>query len=1085
MYPRTLPLPEAIQKLPNCSLHVLTCMECTSPSSVTLLSKSSIPHKFTWCQPLSCPRCQNCWYFCTICTYQRQFKKEQLLSHHQYHHSSIPPSKELLNRKSSIPVLPPSPCNSSSDHSFSALNLDDNFDSENYSCSDENSSFHTYNHCLKHLLFHPSTQLDSTLLSGNDQEIFQYWHKQNKSIQYLMARCYFHNKRSITNISLSDATLNLQIFDFIRQLSRPLQSDFANILQSIRPHMLPSSNIIVGNDSCQDDHTSSCNPLVLPSSYSDIRNTYLRGKHSMLQNISSVPVHTIGCGKNLHSYVSVHDCVKHFLSFGGFGIVELDDRNEIEISSIFNSQRCHECSKSCISLSNHKESLFILPVVLFTDDFDPSISLVKANKKSIWMYSLTFKNQNMSKTRISHTYILSLGNKGSDHSPVLKMIEKELNSIRRGSLPLMYHGTLGKNVHPIVFPILRHGDQPERRAINMLKLGKETNHARWMYSLDIKKCGKYLPSCAECIVKVNNCLETYDINADSILNICCSQCSNWSFDRKYKFLHTVPHENFPKDSIPQEGLLPPMHLSKNLIKEAVSKTHRNIKNGLWSSANGRSYLDYFCVKTDIINSIVEKATNAHNLKIAKESSKEETTLKFILEDSEKYPELYSIHQLSHIIEESTDDLDSFPDTPMHLYSGYVKATMSLVMIFLRRKGMYNTFLKLISKDKTTEYLSSMKLQWLKIIPYTSDKFASYGCENHLSLCSIFKLQALFLLKLDYNVDIQFPTTSPTKWTANINRKWLSIHGYNTNGNAKELKERVAKYMQNDNENMVLKIHLINVQDITRMLVSVYNSVNLLMCPTVSKEHSDKTHCYIIKALNDIHKVDSHVRANQASPIWFLKYNLLCLLNCKENLNLYGPTRDRWEGSEEGEKGIQIVKKEFVAFRKGYQVQTHKKVNLTQSIQNIKIHNNITNANISNKHNNPHSMNKKFVKYKNTIVFTSKLVRNHPISLVCINRINDNGRNMIGFVTSSNNFYPLQNIVFQCEKNFCSLFTIGKISLGIDCFCIQICEEDIIEYIVALPYILNDIKKFDNKLFFFITKSGKELNKYYEFKHPHL
>ena len=61
-----------------------------------------------------------------------------------------------------------------------------------------------------------------------------------------------------------------------------------------------------------------------------------------------------------------------------------------------------------------------------------------------------------------------------------------------------YHNTLKKELTVISFLLVRHGDQLERRGINYLKLGKQSNHARWRHSLDIKNAGKFLLSCLSC-----------------------------------------------------------------------------------------------------------------------------------------------------------------------------------------------------------------------------------------------------------------------------------------------------------------------------------------------------------------------------------------------------------------------------------------------------------------------------------------------------------------------------------------------------------------------------------------------------------
>ena len=120
-----------------------------------------------------------------------------------------------------------------------------------------------------------------------------------------------------------------------------------------------------------------------------------------------------------------------------------------------------------------------------------------------------------------------------------------------------------------------------------------------------------------------------------------------------------------------------------------------------------------------------------------------------------------------------------------------------------------------------------------------------------------------------------------------------------------------------------------------------------------------------------------------------------------------------------------------------------------------------------KHNNPISGNKNYVKYKNTIVFTSKLVQHHPLSIVSIAKKNRNGHNLLGFVTSSNYFYPLQHIGFQAERKYCYLFTIPKLSSVCDCRYFMLEQENITEYIVAIPYILNDIITHERKLFFLL------------------
>lgn len=74
----------------------------------------------------------------------------------------------------------------------------------------------------------------------------------------------------------------------------------------------------------------------------------------------------------------------------------------------------------------------------------------------------------------------------------------------------------------------------------------------------------------------------------------------------------------------------------------------------------------------------------------------------------------------------------------------------------------------------------------------------------------------------------------------------------------------------------------------------------------------------------VDQVDTHIRKlHGGKPIWAQRYNLLCLLNCKEDMKRYGPARCRWEGNDSGEKNIQPIKNSFNGFRTNWELHTHK------------------------------------------------------------------------------------------------------------------------------------------------------------------
>ena len=124
-----------------------------------------------------------------------------------------------------------------------------------------------------------------------------------------------------------------------------------------------------------------------------------------MESIPQVPLMTMGSGKYMHSYVSLKECINHFFLFGGSGVSPANINNNDSISSIIHSKRCVELmNKSSLSIPNITNAIF-LPFVMFSDNFDPSASLVKANRRGIWVYSCTFKKIVKDSTEVSSTYI--------------------------------------------------------------------------------------------------------------------------------------------------------------------------------------------------------------------------------------------------------------------------------------------------------------------------------------------------------------------------------------------------------------------------------------------------------------------------------------------------------------------------------------------------------------------------------------------------------------------------------------------------------------------------------------------------------
>ena len=211
----------------------------------------------------------------------------------------------------------------------------------------------------------------------------------------------------------------------------------------------------------------------------------------------------------------------------------------------------------------------------------------------------------------------------------------------------------------------------------------------------------------------------------------------------------------------------------------------------------------------------------------------------------------------------------------------------------------------------------------------SEKFPGFGSENHIALGRYLKILGLHLKY----VTNKPPTVSPpdstqASWNKNLNVEWLKLRDLDSTGDARAVREIISEYMQNENCPTISRGISLSIENLQRLYASTYNALSHLMAASVNDAHIDKTHFHIIRLLNDIDQVDTHIRMlHGGKPIWTQKYNLLCLLNCKDDMKRYGPARCRWEGNDSGEKNVQPIKNSFNGFCTNWESHTHKTTSL--------------------------------------------------------------------------------------------------------------------------------------------------------------
>ena len=81
---------------------------------------------------------------------------------------------------------------------------------------------------------------------------------------------------------------------------------------------------------------------------------------------------------------------------------------------------------------------------------------------------------------------------------------------------------------------------------------------------------------------------------------------------------------------------------------------------------------------------------------------------------------------------------------------------------------------------------------------------------------------------------------------------------------------------------------------------------------------------------------------------------------------------------------------------------------------------------------------------------------------------------MGFMTKDNEIYAIKNCKYIKVENYATLFQIENFSAIEDIDTINYVEDNLDDYMIGLPYIINGNN--NEKLYTFISKTGKELQK---------
>ena len=208
------------------------------------------------------------------------------------------------------------------------------------------------------------------------------------------------------------------------------------------------------------------------------------------------------------------------------------------------------------------------------------------------------------------------------------------------------------------------------------------------------------------------------------------------------------------------------------------------------------------------------------------------------------------------------------------------------------------------------FIQSLGLSFFKAIPFSTEKMGGYVSENYLGLCRAIKWMYGSLLFAAADKTFVQPDTPQDKWLKTQNVAWLKIRGLNTEGYAPEVRERVRQYMEQEGGPPAIVPPkggpLPLVLDVVKALNVMVASI---MVTEVTPDSIRVANCNIKIFLTLFERLDAGMRDKGEDPIGVTSYNFVCLLNLPKLMEQFGPLRNLWEGSFQGEGILRYVKPE--------------------------------------------------------------------------------------------------------------------------------------------------------------------------------
>lgn len=824
-------------------LHCPDCHSCLAASYKKDL-------KYHWSLKLQCGECSCSWYVCTLCSSQRVHLRapSQISRHNRLKHKN----EDLAGQRdesscASTPVMP---------MGFFAGSMD------------------------------VVTIPGKYFARSASQEYFKVAQKAD-GVRHIVSEAVFKNTNVASKLDEKDVGMLMTLAHFVTTITRPQREHLAVVLEEVvgaTTRHLPSV--------AELSEMKPMKPAAVkwnidvPVSRESLRSIIYEGKHSVRENLPHPEVRT---NVSDHAYLRPSECIADCLAHG-----LLDSNAEPEYESL--SQSSHAKKLKVGDQLNGARSIFLS---LWCDDFDPNNN--KNNRGSVWTMTLTIETETSGATNLNHVYPIAVGPKGSNHYEVMEIIWEDILSLQRGGSVEMYNGFTHRVEKVSCHVIACTMDQPESRGVNGLLLGGSTSMSRFGHAIDLSNFVTTMRPCEECFKYLVSLR-----GEEAWINPNCVNCHNWMANPGN--MAYPPPDKYPISETNLEGNVGWVELTYDLLQARVTLAHDKVQSSEWAPATASAYLKATGIRTDCRIEAVLCATNCKAYKDALEAKAANNTQanrdlvsSFEFEQTRE-PNLH-VQWKGPPIWRSGLHLQQSHEAGMHiLFLGLAKTTTFMVQEWASRRKKYTSLRKAIQTESSK--LEKLRLSWLKVQSYQGDKLGGWVSENYLGFMRVLPWMYSKLPDLVDDPPYAEPLKPRGRWTAVENRMWLRSRNLKTDGNAKELQERVS-----NNINMV-QSHPTGgpMEEVRMVLLSLWSMLSYLMgMRKVTSQESNVASRVIRLFLTAVFDHDRSINKTRAKPNWLTSYNFVCLLNIPEQIEMLGPIRNRWEGGVRGEGFLPKVK----------------------------------------------------------------------------------------------------------------------------------------------------------------------------------